>query len=78
LNLLEINLVTAYQTYTYTCIIRDNLEQYPFTHVTFIFFAKVVQISSKYSVSPKDLFVVRVVLWDPCLSACWNIYQYCP
>jgi len=37
-----------------------------------------IQICSKYPLSPKDLFIVRAVLWDPCLSACWNIYQYFP
>jgi len=75
---LEIDLDTTDQIYSYMCIIICNLEQYSVTHVTFIFSAKVIQIRSKYPVSPKDLFVIRVVLGNSCLSACWNIYQYIP
>jgi len=38
-------------------------KQYFFIHIAFISSASVVQICSKYPVSPKDRFAFRVVLW---------------
>jgi len=73
------NKITQYVVMTENYVyVYGKIKQNSFTQVAFISSANVVQICSKYLVSPKDRFVFRVVLWVAWFLSRWNIYQYFP